>query len=363
MDKKVLVIFGCRPEYIKLFPVVLALENSDVECVFLHTGQHTDLVVPTIEAIGVYPDIEFSAISYSVGFANSSLAYILDQLDDIIDDVRPDVVIVQGDTTSVLAGALFAFNHEIPLMYIEAGVRTHRREPYPEEINRQMISRIADINCCPTETALNNLIDENVIGDKFVTGNTEIDALNYALDYCTPKKHYYADNERRTIIVTLHRRESIGLPMRNVCRDIIEIANTTPIDIIVTKHPNPDVSKIIGEELEDIELQLNSTIMVVAPMDFVSFVHQMAESTLIITDSGGIQESASALGVPVVVARNVTDRPEAPSVVAGTDAGNVYTAVMEILKSQEKYDEMSKAPCPFGDGTAAEKIVDLILGV
>ncbi len=363
MDKKVLVISGCRPEVIKLFPIIEELRDRGIECVWVHTGQHIDLAMSTVEAIGIYPDIEFSAISYSTGFANSSLSYILNRLDDIIDDVRPDIVVVQGDTTSVLAGALFAFNHEIPLTYVESGVRTYGKEPYPEEINRQMISRIADINCCPTETALNNLISENVIGDKFVTGNTEVDALHYALDYCTPKKHYYTDNERRTIIVTLHRRESIGLPMRNVCRDIVKIANTTPIDIIVTKHPNPEVSKIIEEELEDIELQLNSTIMVVTPMDFVSFVHQMAESTLIITDSGGVQESASALGVPTVVARNVTDRPEAPSVVAGTDAGNVYEAVMGILKSQETYDKMSKAECPFGDGNAAEKIVDLILGV
>jgi len=364
MDKKVMVISGCRPEIIKMFPIIEELRNRDIECVHVHTGQHTDLAMSTMEALGIYPDIEFSAIEHSVGFANSSLSYILDKLDGvIINDISPSVVVVQGDTSTTLAGALFAFHHEIPLVYVESGLRTYKKEPYPEEINRQIIARIADVNCCPTKNAMNNLISENVIGEKYVAGNTEVDAIYYALDNCVPKKCYSVDDGRRTIVVTLHRRESIGMPMRNVCRDIVKVAETTPVDVIVTKHPNPGVSKIIEEELENIDLQLNSTMLVVEPMDFVSFAHQMAKSTLIITDSGGIQESASALGIPVVVARNVTDRPECSSVIAGTNAGNVYTAVMKILKSQELYDEMAKAKCPFGDGHAAEKIVDLILEV
>lgn len=361
MDKKVMVISGCRPEVIKMFPIIEELRDRGIECIHVHTGQHTDLAMSTMGALGIYPDIEFVAIEHSVGFANSSLTYILDQLDSII-DIGPSAVVVQGDTTSTIAGALFAFHHEIPLIYMESGLRTYQKEPYPEEINRQIISRIADVNCCPTETAMNNLISENVIGEKHITGNTEIDAIYHALDNCIPKKCYSVDDERRTIVVTLHRRESIGMPMRNVCRDIVKIAETTPVDVIVTKHPNPGVSKIIEEELENIDPQLNSTILVVEPMDFVSFAHQMAKSTLIITDSGGIQESASALGIPVVVARNVTDRPECneSSIVAGTNAGNVYTAVMEILKSQELYEKMAKAKCPFGDGHAAEKIVDIL---
>ena len=362
MNKKVLVIGGTRPEINKLFPIIFELRDRGIDTVFVATGQHTDLATSTMDEIGLYPDIEFEAMSNSGGYANSSLAYILNELDGILYDVNPDVVITQGDTTSTLAGSLFAFNHGIKLVHVEAGLRTHQKEPYPEEANRQIISRIADVHCCPTEQSLKNLIDEKVGGGKYVTGNTEIDALYYALDNCTPKKGYKSKEGVRSIIVTLHRRESIGMPMINVCRDIVRIAETTPIDIIVTKHPNPSVSEIIESELGDVELALNSSIMVVPPMDFVSFVHQMAESTLIITDSGGIQESASALGIPVVVARDVTDRPECglASVIAGTDAGNVYETTMSILKSQEKYDEMSKAPCPFGDGNAAGKIVDIV---
>ena len=361
MNKQiVLVVAGCRPEIIKIFPIVFELRERGIECVFLHSGQHADLARDVIEEIGIFPDIELSAISHSVGFANSSLPYILDKLDSIIQEVKPNVVVVQGDTTSSLAGALFAFNHGIKLVHVESGIRTYAKEPYPEEANRQIISRIADVHCCPTKQNLGNLISEKVGGDKFVTGNTEIDALYHALDCCIPKRGYKSSDDMRTIIVTLHRRESIGLPMRNVCRDVIKIANSTPVDIIATKHPNPRVSEIIESELGDVVLSLNSSIIVVPPIDFVSFAHQMAKSTLIITDSGGIQESASALGIPVVVARNVTDRPECSSVIAGTNAGNVYTAVMEILKSQELYDEMAKAKCPFGDGHAAEKIVDIV---
>jgi len=295
MNKKVLVISGTRPEVNKLFPVIFELRERDIDTTWVHTGQHADLASSTMEEIGSFPDIEFSAMSNSEGYANSSLSYILNELDGIVCNVKPDIVVVQGDTSSTFAGSLFAFHHEIPLVYVESGLRTYKKEPYPEEMNRQMIARVADINCCPTELAADNLRNELTQGEIHVTGNTEIDALYYALDNCSPKKSYYVGGDRRTIIVTLHRRESIGMPMRNVCRDIVRIAETTPIDIIVTKHPNPRVSEIIEEELGDVDLLLNSTIMVVAPMDFVSFVHQMAESTLIITDSGGIQESASAL--------------------------------------------------------------------
>ena len=360
--KEILVVLGTRPEAIKLFPVILELRERDIDVTVVATGQHTDLVYEVFEETGIFPDIEFSAIEHSVGFANSSLPYILDKLDGILDCVRPDAVIVQGDTSSALAGALFAFNHGIKLAHVEAGLRTYQKEPYPEEANRQIISRIADYHFCPTELTHNNLTIEMVGGNKYVVGNTEIDAMYYALDCCTPKKGYKSLEDMPSIIVTLHRRESIGVPMRNVCRDIVEIANSTAVDIIVTKHPNPGVSEIIESELGDVELLSNSSIMVVPPMDFVSFVHQMAKSTLIITDSGGVQESASALGVPVVIARDTTDRPEAleSSILAGTNKGGVYTATMSLLTSATKYDKLSHAACPFGDGSAAKQIVNIM---
>ena len=361
--KKVLVVFGTRPEYIKLFPVIRELKGrSWADPFFVLTGQHRDLVEETIEEIGIYPDITFDAIKHGRGHANSSMSYIIGVLDDAIAAFKPDMVVVQGDTTSAIAGAISAFNNNIKLLHTEAGLRTYSKEPYPEEANRQMISRIADINCCPTEHSAEILLGEKVNGTICVTGNTEVDAAFYALDNYIPKKHYGSSDNRTSILVTLHRRENIGLPMVNAYRELIALAEKFPLDIVVTKHPNPNVSAIIEEELEDVELGFDSSIVVSDPMDFVSFIHQVVDSDIVITDSGGVQENTSALGVPVIVFRNSTARSENPDsyILSGTERGSLFDSTCILLKDSVKYDKMAKAECPFGDGSAAKQIVDII---
>ena len=361
MNKKVLVVAGCRPEFIKLFPIIFSLRESDIDVFVLATGQHTDFVEDTLFSLEISPDITLSAIDHSTGEANASLPYMLGEINKIVKEQSPSMIVCQGDTTSTLAAALSALTFDIPLLHVESGLRTYEKDPYPEESNRQMISRIASIHCCPTEHAMDNLKNERVSGDIYITGNTEIDALYYVLDNCNPRKHYTIDDTRRFILVTLHRRENIGAPIENVCADLIDLANSFELDILVTRHPNPKVSEIIDKELVNVDIDFNSSIMVISPMDYISFIYQMADADIIVTDSGGIQESASALGIPTIVARNKTDRPEANSIVCGTDKGAVYREVASLLKSSEKYDIIAKYPCPFGDGRAAAKIKDIIL--
>ena len=361
--KKILVVFGVRPEYIKLFPIVRELRGRPcADPFFVLTGQHRELVEETIEEIGIYPDMTFNAIEHGKGHANSSMPYIISSIDDVIATFKPDIVVVEGDTTSTLAGAISAFNNNIKLVHVEGGLRTYKREPYPEEANRQMISRIADINCCPTEHSAEVLSAERVNGKIYVTGNTEVDAAFYALDNYIPKKHYGSSDNRTSILVTLHRRENIGLPMVNAYRELIALAEKFPLDIVVTKHPNPNVSAIIEEELEDVELGFDSSIVVSDPMDFVSFIHQVVDSDIVITDSGGVQENTSALGVPVIVFRNSTARSENPDsyILSGTERGSLFDSTCILLKDSVKYDKMAKAECPFGDGSAAKQIVDII---
>lgn len=362
MNKKVFVIFGTRPEYIKLFPLVLVFrEQKEIDTIFIHTGQHTDMLDDTIFNIGVSPDIVLDAISHSTEGANRSLSYMLEELNKLVKEHKPSMIVVQGDTTSALAGALSSMTFDVPLTHVEAGLRTYNKNPFPEEANRQIISRIASINCCPTINASYNLMDEEISGEIFVTGNTEIDALYYALDGCSPKIHYGSDGTKRQIMVTLHRRENIGAPIRNVCKDLIDLAESFELDILVTRHKNPSVAQIINEELGNIEIGFNSDITVIEPMDYISFIYQLMKANIIITDSGGIQESASALGIPVIVAREETDRPEGKGIVCGTDQGAIYSATYSLLKSSEEYDIIAKSPCPFGDGRAATKIKDIVM--
>jgi len=362
--KEILVVSGTRPEFIKLFPVVAELDGrSWANRLFVSTGQHTDLVSETVSALDIVDfDVEYCAVEYSSGGANAALAGMLTDLSAIGKKYSPDMIIVQGDTTSTLAGALFGFNNKIPVMHVEAGIRTYKREPYPEEGNRQIVSRIADISCCPTEYAAKSLGGEHIQGRVCVTGNTEIDAVYYALDNCIPKKHYTIDGSRRSIVVTLHRRGNVGPPIINACRDIVKLANAFELDIFVTKHPNPSVSKLIEEHLGDQEINFNSSIMVIDPMDFVSFIHQVVEADIVITDSGGIQENTAALGIPSVIVRDSTGRPEGAEscILAGTDPRAVYDATASLLKSATKYGKLSEAACPFGDGTATKQIVDII---
>lgn len=364
----VLVILGTRPEAIKLAPVIRRLKqdigmNGQVRV--CSTGQHREMLEPVLKLFRIEPDVRLDVMQPDQTLPDLA-SRLLERLQPVLEDIRPRLVLVQGDTTTAFIGALASFYQKTPVGHVEAGLRTRDLErPFPEELNRQMLSRIARFHFAPTESARRNLLEEGVAADRiWVTGNTGIDALLEiaAIPYpLPPALAGLLDSGRRVILITAHRRENFGQPFRQICGAFLDIARLHPdCDLIYPVHLNPHVD---GQARE--LLGRSPNIHLIAPLDYLPFVHLMKRSYLILTDSGGIQEEAPSLGKPVLVLRERTERPEAVEAgtvrLVGFDRERIVSETNRLLSDTAFYDSMSRAINPYGDGRASERISPIVL--
>ena len=361
---KVLFAIGTRPEAIKMAPVIKTLEESDKFHVHIcSTGQHREMLNQVFNFFDIKPDIELNIMKQgqTLAYLTSSISI---EMDKLIQRIKPDIVIVQGDTTTAFISALIAFYNKISIAHIEAGLRTKNKySPFPEEANRAFISRIADYHFAPTELSADNLISEGIDKDRiFVTGNTVVDALLEGKDilYSNNKliesynEKYSSIRQNRFILVTGHRRENFGDKFKNFCSALNRITEKLDFKIVYPVHLNPNVQKPVYSILGD-----NDNILLIDPVDYSEMIWLMDQCYIVITDSGGIQEEAPTFGKPVLVTRDVTERPEGieagVSLLIGTDKKKIFEAVKK-LDNKIAYDNISQVPNPYGDGTAAEQI-------
>lgn len=360
--KTVMLVFGTRPEAIKMCPLVLELKKrKDLKTVVCVTGQHRQMLDQVLEAFGVEPDYDLSVMKDKQTLFDIT-ANILTRIKDILEEVKPDVVLVHGDTSTTFVTALACFYLQIPVGHVEAGLRTYDiYSPYPEEFNRQAVGIVAKYNFSPTELARSNLLKEGKNPDSiYVTGNTAIDALKTTVreDYTHPELEWAKDS--RLIIITAHRRENLGEPMHNMFRAIRRIMDEHPdVKAIYPIHMNPLVRKAAKEELGGCD-----RIRIIEPLEVLDFHNFLARSNMILTDSGGIQEEAPSLGKPVLVMRDTTERPEGIEAgtlkLVGTDEDVIYENFKELLENKESYDKMAHASNPYGDGFACKRIADIL---
>lgn len=360
--KKVMLIFGTRPEAIKMCPVVLELKrHKDIDTTVVVTGQHRQMLDQVLDVFHVKPDYDLSIMKSGQTLFDITVN-ILEELKAILEQEKPDIVLVHGDTSTTFSAALAAFYLKIPVGHVEAGLRTYDiHNPYPEEFNREAVSAIATLNFAPTETAKANLLREGKKPESIiVTGNTAIDALkttvhhNYENDALTWAKG------SRLILITAHRRENLGEPMHEMFHAIRRVLDEhDDVKAIYPIHMNPEVRRIADEEFGE-----DDRIHIIEPLDVVDFHNLMARCYLILTDSGGIQEEAPSLGKPVLVIRKTTERPEGVTAgtlkLVGTKEESIYKAFTELLDNKGAYDKMSSVANPYGDGKASERICDAI---
>ncbi len=364
---KVLTVFGTRPEAIKMAPLVKELEKHDsIHSVVCVTAQHRQMLDQVLDMFGITPDFDLNIMKDRQTLVDITVG-ALKGLSDVLDEVKPDIVLVHGDTTTTFVGSLASFYKQISVGHVEAGLRTFDRYfPYPEEMNRKLTGALAELHFAPTVRNRTNLINEGVMGDKiFITGNTVIDALkttvreNYI--FSEPRLHKIDYNKNRIISVTAHRRENLGEPLKNICTAIKCIAeNYTDVEIIYPVHLNPAVREAANEILGG-----NPRIHLVDPLGVQDMHNLINNSYIILTDSGGLQEEAPSLGKPVLVLRNETERPEAVEAgtvkIAGTDKERIIALTSELLDSKFEYEKMAKAVNPYGDGKASERIAAALL--
>lgn len=366
--KKVSVIFGTRPEAIKLAPVILALKDDlRFDCRVCVTAQHREMLDQVLEAFGIVPNIDLNLMRPSQTLADLT-ARAIESLDRYFSDDQPDMVIVQGDTTTVFCAALSAFYHHISVAHVEAGLRTFNlNSPWPEEANRVLTSHLAALHFAPTENSRANLLKEGIPADRvFVTGNTVIDALFIALEKikntppaipALPDRLFRKDADERLILITGHRRENFGEGFRNICRAIAELAARFPhIPFVYPVHLNPNVQDPVHALLSGYP-----NILLISPLDYFPFVALMNRAALILTDSGGVQEEAPSLGKPVLVMRDTTERPEAVAMatvkLVGTDVTRIVEEATTLLTNDKAYSAMANAVNPYGDGKATGRIL------
>lgn len=360
---KVIAVFGTRPEAIKMCPLVLKLQKTEqINCVVCLTGQHREMLKQVMDIFKIKADYNLDIMRPNQTLLSVTVD-VLNKLRDIINTEKPDLILVHGDTTTSFAAALTGFYMGIPIGHVEAGLRTYNmHEPYPEEFNRQAVDLVTALYFAPTEQARHNLLNEGKKAENiFVTGNTVIDALsltvsdnyrNENLDWCRGS---------RLILLTAHRRENLGEPMKHMFRAVKRIIDEyADVKVIYPIHKNPNVRQTAKEELEGID-----RIRLIEPLDVVDFHNFMARSYIILTDSGGIQEEAPSLGKPVLVMRNTTERPEGIEAgtlkLVGTTEEVIYNEIKTLLTNNALYQTMSKAVNPYGDGHACERIVKTIL--
>jgi len=363
---KVLSVFGTRPEAIKMAPVVKELRRHSerIESRVCVTAQHREMLDQVLVLFGIDPDYDLNVMQENQSLAEVT-ANVLLRLDEVLGKERPDWVLTQGDTTTAMVATLAAFYRDVKVGHIEAGLRTwNKRHPFPEEINRKIADAICDLHFAPTETARENLLREGIDeGSVIVTGNTVIDAL---LDVAGRPWDWsrgpiaQVRPGQRLILVTAHRRESFGEPLRRICAALREIAARGDVRIVYPVHLNPNVQGVVGEMLSS-----NENITLTEPLDYLPLVHLIKASHLVLTDSGGLQEEAPGLGKPVLVMRETTERPEGVAAgtvkLVGTDIRKIVGEVARLLDDQREYDRMSRAVNPYGDGHASERIVARLL--
>ena len=360
--KTVMLVFGTRPEAIKMCPLVKELKSrKNLKTVVCVTGQHREMLSQVLDAFEVAPDYDLSIMRTNQTLFDIT-SNILDRIKCVLEIEHPDVVLVHGDTSTTFVTALACFYMQIPVGHVEAGLRTYDiYSPYPEEFNRQAVGIIAKYNFSPTELSRDNLLREGKRADSiYVTGNTAIDALKTTVrdDYSHPELDWASDS--RLIIITAHRRENLGKPMHSMFRAIRRILDEHPdVKAIYPIHMNPLVREAAAQELGDCE-----RIHIIEPLDVIDFHNFIARSYMILTDSGGIQEEAPSLGKPVLVMRDTTERPEGIAAgtlrLVGTDEQVIYDSFKELLEDPVAYDKMSHASNPYGDGTACRQIADIL---
>ncbi|MEA5037130.1 UDP-N-acetylglucosamine 2-epimerase [bioreactor metagenome] len=363
---KIMSIFGTRPEAIKMCPLIKELQkHPEIENRVCLTGQHREMLQSVMGIFGVHSDYNLDIMRTNQTLSTITVD-ILEKIENILIQDRPDIILVHGDTTTSFVSALAAFYQQIPVGHVEAGLRTHNKySPYPEEMNRSLTGKIADIHFAPTVGNKLNLMQENITKNVFVTGNTVIDAFAFTL-----KNAYLFDcdalnkidySTSKVILVTAHRRENVGQPLLNICEAITKIVSAFEnVVVIYPVHPNPVVRKTIFSQLSHVE-----RVLLLDPLDVSDMHNLMARSYLVLTDSGGLQEEAPACGIPVLVMRTETERPEAVEAgtvkVVGIQSDDIFEHARVLLMDNGEYNKMAKAVNPYGDGTASLKIVQILL--
>ena len=379
--KTIMLVFGTRPEAIKMCPLVKELQKhkGDFKTVVCVTGQHREMLDQVLQIFDVHPDYDLNIMKQGQDLTDVTARVILG-LRDVFKECKPDVILVHGDTTTSTAGALAAFYAQIPVGHVEAGLRTHNiYSPWPEEMNRQITGRIATYNFSPTQLSKNNLLEENVHGNIYITGNTVIDALHMVIDKLKSdaalaeeqskilaKAGYDVnrlENGKKLVLITGHRRENFGEGFIRMVTAMKDLSEKYPnVDFVYPMHLNPNVRKPIHEVFGRNLTRPN--FFFIEPLQYLAFVHLMSKSTIVLTDSGGIQEEAPGLGKPVLVMRDTTERPEALASgtvhLVGTDYDKIVNEVSILLENQEAYEKMSKAVNPYGDGLACARIVEVL---
>ena len=360
---KVMTVFGTRPEAIKMAPLVKELKKrKEVECIVCVTAQHREMLDQVLETFDIVPDYDLNIMKQGQTLTDITIR-ALKGLEEVIKEVKPNIVLVHGDTTTTFAGALAAFYNQTDIGHVEAGLRTYDKySPYPEEMNRQMVSSLSDMNFAPTKLSANNLIKEGKKKENiFITGNTVIDAMSTTISYDYQNEVFDWVGNDRMILLTAHRRENIGDSMKSIFKAVKRIVTEFPdVKVVYPIHKNPVVREIANEIFGDCD-----KVKLIEPLEVFDFHNFMNKSYIILTDSGGVQEEAPALGKPVLVLRNTTERPEGIEAgtlkLTGTDEETIYEETKKLLTSKEEYEVMSKASNPYGDGHASERITDEII--
>lgn len=361
---RVISIFGTRPEAIKMAPLVKELESrEEIESIVCVTAQHREMLDQVLDTFQIKPDYDLNIMKQGQTLGDVTTR-ALTGLEEVIKESKPDIVLVHGDTTTTFAGALAAFYNQVAIGHVEAGLRTDDKySPFPEEMNRQMVDCMTDMYFAPTELSKVNLLKENIQEDKiYVTGNTAIDAMSTTInkDYKHPELEWLEDTDRM-ILLTAHRRENLGEPMRHIFKAVKRVMDEfSDVKVIYPIHMNPKVREVAKEVFEDCE-----RIKLIEPLEVFDFHNFQNKSYIILTDSGGIQEEAPSLGKPVLVLRDTTERPEGIDAgtlkLVGTDENVIYEETKKLLTSQEVYTKMSHASNPYGDGLASKRIVNAII--
>lgn len=360
---KVMSIFGTRPEAIKMAPLVKELERrKKIESIVCVTAQHREMLDQVLNTFDIKPNYDLNIMKQGQTLADVTTRALIG-LEEVIKEVKPDIVLVHGDTTTTFAGALAAFYNQVAIGHVEAGLRTYDKySPFPEEMNRQCVDRMTDMYFAPTEISKDNLLKENIDESKiYITGNTAIDAISTTVDdnYTHPELEWIKPGEKM-ILLTAHRRENLGEPMRHIFRGIKRIVDEfDDVKVIYPIHMNPRVREVANEVFGDAD-----RVKLIEPLEVFDFHNFQNKSYIILTDSGGIQEETPSLGKPVLVLRDTTERPEGIAAgtlkLVGTDEEVIYEETKKLLTSKEDYEKMSKASNPYGDGHASERIVDAI---
>ncbi len=367
MKKKIAVVFGTRPDTIKMAPIILELQrNSEYfDVLTIATAQHRQMLDQVLGVFNIKPNYDLNIMSDKQTLA-SLTSKIITGLDEIFEKEKPDMVLVQGDTTTTCIGSLAAFYRQIPVGHIEAGLRTNdKSNPFPEEINRRITGCVADLHFAPTETARQSLLLENTNPDNiFVTGNTVVDALEYSVikDYVfsLPELSTIINEGKRIVLITMHRRENWGEPMKGAARSISRLAKKYPdINFILPLHKNPIVRDVIVPILKDTQ-----NIKLIEPLDYLDFVNLMSKSFLILTDSGGVQEEGPHFGIPILCLRSVTERPDAVTFgtvkLVGLNEKTIFETANSLIEDKNEYGKMANATNPYGDGLSSERTIRIL---